>query len=647
MNLDDIQKNPMLFLQKAKKKDIIDLLIKADNAFFNTGNTLLSDDIYDIIKDYIREKYPKDAYLKRVGADEENKVKLPFYMGSQNKIRDDENEIKKFKDKYKGPYVISDKLDGISCLIVYGNGDIKIYTRGNGTEGQNISHIIDYVKGIPKKLKTNEKNVAIRGELIISKTNWEELKKKGEQGANARNVVAGTINSKILNKTILNQIEFVAYDLLKPSMKLYDSFKYLKDIGITVVRHELLDNINLDILSDYLQRWRKDSEYVIDGIVISDNDIHPIVKGKNPNYSFAFKSIHTHDQVEVIVTEVEWNVSKDKYLKPIVKFNEVDLDGVKIKQATGFNAGFIEKNKIGAGSRIIIIRSGNVIPHILSVISPSANGKASLPQIEYIWNDTKVDIIATDEKNRDFEVKNILYFMKTLNVEHMGPGNIAKIYDAGFDSIKKMVNIKLEDLLKIEGYKEKGANNLLSSLAKIKEVDCLTLMDASNMLGRGFSSKKIKTITDVYPVILKQDKKSREKALSLKTEDLVKIPGIAEISAKLFLESLPNFHKFYDDLEVKCSYVKEESVNNHSKSINLNIKDQTFIFSGFRNKDLETYINNNGGQVKNSISKNSNYLIVKDKSDTNAKITKAIELGINIIQVDDIQFKKIFASFNE
>lgn len=484
------------------------------------------------------------------------------------------------------------------------------------------------------------------GNLLYQKKKWEELKKNGEQGANARNVVAGTINSKILNKTILNYIEFVAYDLLKPSMELYDSFKYLKNIGLTVVRHELLDNINLDILSDYLQKWRKDSKYVIDGIVISDNNIHPIVKGKNPNYSFAFKSIHTHDQVEVIVTDVEWNVSKDKYLKPIVKFNEIDLDGVKIKQATGFNAGFIEKNKIGAGSRIIIIRSGNVIPHILSVLSPSANGKASLPEIEYIWNDTRVDIIATGEKNRDFEVKNILYFMKTLNVEHMGPGNIAKIYDAGFDSIKKMVNIKLEDLLKIEGYKEKGANNLLSSLAKIKDVDCLTLMDASNMLGRGFSSKKIKIITDVYPVILKQDKKSREKALSLKIEDLVKIQGIAEISAKLFLESLPNFHKFYDDLEIKCSYVKDDSIDNNSKSINLNIKDKIFIFSGFRNKDLESYINSNGGQVKNSISKNSNYLIVKDKNDTNAKITKAIEFGINIIQIDDIQFKKIFTSFN-
>ena len=118
MNIDSIQQNPTAFLEKAKKKDIIDLLKRADEAFFNTGDTILSDDIYDFIKDHVRAKYPKDPYLKRVGADEENKVKLPYYMGSQNKIRDDESEIQKFQAKYTGPYVVSDKLDGISCLVI-------------------------------------------------------------------------------------------------------------------------------------------------------------------------------------------------------------------------------------------------------------------------------------------------------------------------------------------------------------------------------------------------------------------------------------------------------------------------------------------------------------------------------------------------
>ncbi len=624
MNFEEIQDNPTAFLQKAKKKDIIDLLKRADEAFFNTGNTILSDDIYDIIKDHVRDKYPKDPYLKRVGADEENKVKLPYYMGSQNKIRDDENEIAKFQAKYSGPFVVSDKLDGISCLITADKGKIKIYTRGNGTEGQDISHILDMVQGIPS---IGTQSIAVRGELIISKKNWETLK---DMGANARNLVAGTINSKIPNRNVISKIEFVAYNLLNPKMKLDESLQFMKSMKFKVVRHVVSQQLSLRLLSDYLQSWRDNSEYVIDGIVVSDNGIHNVTKGKNPEYSFAFKSIHTHEQVEVIVTGVEWNVSKDKYMKPIVKFNEIDLDGVKIKQATGFNAAFIEKHKIGAGSRIVIIRSGNVIPHILNVLTPSATNKPSLPgpEVSYKWNDTHIDIILQDEKNRDHDIKNMTYFMKVLDVDHMGAGNITKIYDAGFDTIKKVVHITKQDLLKIEGFKEKSATNILTALDKVKGTDCLSLMDASNMLGRGFSAKKIRLITDIYPFILKHDKKSRKDALALTVADLVKVDGIAEVSASLFLDNLPKFYDFYDNLGIKCQVADEITQVAVESS---NIKGKSFVFSGYRNKDTETYIERSGGFIKTSVSKNTDYLVVADKNEISGKISKAQELGVKII----------------
>jgi len=647
MTPEEIQNNPTGFLQNAKKKEIIDFLKNADKAFFNTGNPLVSDDIYDIIKDYIREKYPKDAYLKRVGADEEHKVKLPFYMGSQNKIRDSNDEITKFKTKYKGSYVISDKLDGISCLVVYNTSGTRIYTRGNGTEGQDISHIIDYVKGIPKTSKTQ---MAVRGELIISKKNWEKLKEAGIDGANARNVVAGAINSKILNKPLMSNIEFVAYSLLQPQMELSAALVFIKNTGIKVVRHIVTQDLNLNMLSEYLSDCRKTAEYEIDGIVVSDNNIHTNIIGKNPEHSFAFKSIHTHEQVEVIVTEVEWNVSKDGYIKPIVKFNEIDLDGVKIKQATGFNAGFIEKNKIGAGSRIIIIRSGGVIPHIHSVLTTSANGKPSMPIIPYIWNDTHVDIMietSQTSNNRDYTIQQMLYFTKTLEVENLGQGIITKLYDAGFNSIQKLVRVSIKDLLAVDGFKEKSATKVFESLQKIREADCLKLMDASNVIGRGFGSKRIKMIADIYPVVLKQDSQSRIQALKLTIEDLVKIHGVSEITAKSFLEGLHKFHIFYDELGVKCKATQEAiqqtSLPSLQHKANELLKDKSFVFTGFRDKELEKYIETNGGKVKTSVSKNTDYLIVADKSDESGKVLKARELGISIVSYNDSIWKKLFS----
>jgi hypothetical protein len=107
-NIKDINNDPMGFIKKNKKQDIIALLMKADDAFFNDDKDLIHDDIYDIIKDYIRSKYPKDKYFKRVGADVKNKVVLPYYMGSQNKIKDSEEEIAKYQVKFPGSYRISD-----------------------------------------------------------------------------------------------------------------------------------------------------------------------------------------------------------------------------------------------------------------------------------------------------------------------------------------------------------------------------------------------------------------------------------------------------------------------------------------------------------------------------------------------------------
>ena len=652
MNFDfeAINSDPQSFIKNNNKKNIIALLIAADEAFFNGTQSILKDDIYDIIKDYIRKKYPKDPYLKRIGADVDNKVALPYYMGSQNKIKDSEEEITKYKKQYKGPYIISDKLDGVSCLIVYKRTvvakdknmfDIKLYTRGNGTYGQDISHLLTYINGFPDLSNITGDYLAIRGELIISKNNWEKLKTQGEKGANPRNTVSGAINSKTLNKKILNVIDLVCYTLISPvDPKIKNGLEVIKKMNFFVVNHKVVSDINLDILSENLQKARN-NDYIIDGIVIADIGKHyNIEKDKNPTHSFAFKSIHTLEQVEVIVKEVEWNISKDKYMKPIVKFDEIILDDVKIKQATGFNAGFIEKNVIGPGSRIIIIRSGNVIPHINSVLSKAANGKPSMPGTEgdnYKWNDTRVDIIMIDDgnKNSKYDIKNIIYFMKTVDIDYMGPGNIEKIYNAGYDTINKIINIKKDELLRIEGFKDKSAENIIGALKKIKDVDCNVLMDASNIMGRGFGSKKIKSITDVYPEIINNTKTGRNKALKLKVDELTKINGIAKISAELFIENLPKYYEFYDSLGFKCNKGVVANIVPENIKINNNLKDKTFIFSGFRNKEYEKIIVDNGGKVTTAISKNTSYLVVKDKSENTGKIIKARELGITILNVDD------------
>jgi DNA ligase (NAD+) len=605
-------------LYKGWTKDkLVSFLTNADKHYYNTGTPLIDDELYDEMKEYLKSIDKKNPYFKRVGADVDNKVKLPFYLGSQDKIKDDPKILNKWISKYNDPksYIISEKLDGISCLITYIKGEIKIYTRGDGYYGQDITYIKDYINGI-LTTKIQKKDIAVRGELIISKDNWELVK---EHGSNARNLVAGLINSKILKKDLLRYVDFVVYEVI-------DEKNSLKNLKFNVVKHTEVSDLSIDFLYDLYKKWKDESNYEIDGLIIRHNENYKRKEGENPKYSFAFKSLNMHKEVEVIVSDIEWNISKDKYLKPIVKFNEISLNGVKIKQATGFNADFIVKNKIGIGSRIIIIRSGDVIPHIKEVLSPATNNKPLMPDVPYIWN--KKDIILDDvSKNREQDIKIFSSFMKALNIKGIGEGIITKLYDSSHDTLQKIIKISKEDLLKIDGIKEKSATNIIEALKDVYKKNCLEIMHASNILGRGLGERRLKLLIDTYPYICE----NQEKALKLKKEDILKISGFGEVMADSIIQNLKTFLEFYNSLfditDKKVVIEKEVVAIKKDSKYNGNI----YVFSGIRDKELEKLIENSGGTVANTVTKKTTLLIVKDITDNTTKIQNAKKYNIPII----------------
>jgi DNA ligase (NAD+) len=616
----------MIDYKKLSVKEIIDLLIKSDIQYYNLGEPIFNDNEYDEIKEYLQNIDKKNDYFKRVGADVaiDNKIKLPFYLGSQDKIKDDDKTLQKWLKKYNSPssYVISEKLDGISCLIIINNNKIRIYTRGNGIYGQDITQLKDIIKGIP--IFNDKQKIAIRGELIINKTNWIKI---ADKGANARNVVAGTINSKVIDKNIAKYIEFIAYDVLNPRTNIKKALDYAETLKFNVVKHTIKSELSISILYDLFKNWKETSNYEIDGLVVTHNDIYKIKSGENPKYSFAFKSLKMQEEVDVIVSDIEWNISKDKYIKPIVKFNEIKLNGVKIKQATGFNADYIVKNIIGVGSKITIIRSGDVIPYIKNVITPSTNGKPLMPLLPYKWKGKDI-ILENSAKNREQDIKIYSYFMKTLNIKGIGEGIITKLYDNSYDTLNKIINISKNELLNIEGFKEKSANNLIESLKSIKTKKCLEIMHASNLLGRGLGEKKLNLVFEVYPFICSD----QEKTLKLTVDDLKKINGLGELSASLIISNLKTFLEFYNSLNIDN---KNEIINHEKDEINNKYKDNIYVFTGIRDKNLEKIIISSGGKISNIVNKKTTVLIVKDYDDNTVKVKTARSLNIPIIIYDD------------
>ena len=301
----------------------------------------------------------------------------------------------------------------MSCLLVVkpGGRDRFLYTRGDGRIGQDISHLIPYLGLSPKDIDFGESfslGVVIRCELIVPKKIFQE--KFAKSFANPRNFVSGIVNQKIENldvSLVVGNIHLVSYELLfpekmKPSLQMKNLQKFssvgvgagvgvgvgLKKVVSDVVTASELTN---EYLSGELMNARESSIYEIDGIICSADKVYER-KDKNPEHAFAFKMVLTDQIAEAKVVDVLWSPSKDGYLKPRVRVEPLNLGGVCIEYATGFNAKFIQDNLIGVGSLVELIRSGDVIPHIRRVISGGING-AKMPDCSYEWNETGVDIL--------------------------------------------------------------------------------------------------------------------------------------------------------------------------------------------------------------------------------------------------------------
>jgi NAD-dependent DNA ligase len=524
--INNFKKNVTNALNTLSSSDFVYILRELTKAYHNQI-PLLTDTEYDIIKDYFEIKCPFEysSWSKEIGAPVEqnkNKAILPYEMGSMDKIKPDTNALLSWTKKFKGPYVLSCKLDGVSGLYSTEGKSPKLYTRGDGKVGQDISYLIPYLN-LPKN-----KGLVIRGEFIISK-NVFETKYKNEF-ANPRNMVAGIINHKTVDKNKINDVHFVAYEVIKPILDPSEQMEFLRnDLKTECVLNRLEKTISNELLSQILIDNRRMYDYEIDGIIVTNNQIYERKSG-NPEQAFAFKMVLSEQLAESIVVDVIWTPSKDGYLKPRVQILPINLGGVRIEYATGFNGAFIRDNNIGVGAIIKIVRSGDVIPHILNVPVPAE--KPKMPDVSYKWNNTNVDIVLENiDEDETVREKNITGFFKGIEVDGLGSGNVSRIIEAGFNTIPKIINMSTDDFLKVEGFKSTMANKIYNGIKeKLSTASLISLMSASNLFGRTLGEKKIELIMNEYPDILISKESIQEK-----TQKILSVKGIAEKSATSFL----------------------------------------------------------------------------------------------------------------
>lgn len=638
--MEDFKTNGISVLDTLNKHELSKIIKEANKQYHSHKATpFFTDAEYDIIKEYLEKKFPDAEILQEVGAEVlgKQKVNLPINMPSMDKIKPDTEALTQWTRKYKGPYVLSCKLDGVSGLYYTMKGNKNLYTRGNGKVGQDVSHLLKAIS-LP-----TIKDVIVRGEFIVSKSTFDT--KYSQDFANIRNMVAGIINRKSVDKKA-KDVDFIAYEVIQPALNPSEQMSFLFKHGFKTVQNETKTKITNETLSQILVDWRENYVYEIDGVIVADNHIHTRLEG-NPDHAFAFKMVISDQIAETHVTDVIWTASKDGYLKPRVRVNPVHIGGVKIEYATGFNGQYIESNKIGIGAIIQLVRSGDVIPYIKSVTTPAEVAK--MPDIPYIWTDSHVDIMLANKQDDPVVLeKRITAFFTGIEVDGLSSGNVKRLIQGGYNTIPKILQMREQDFLGIEGFKEKLAHKIFTSIhSKLKSSSLSRIISASGTMGRGIAEKKLKPVFQKYPRILVSSESPLEKQ-----NMLLQVDGIGKENAKMFVDNIPEVVKFLTECQlmnpetgVPCFTVENESnpeeqtepivqMNSHP------LYGKKIIFTGFRDKELMNILEKSYNvSFGSSISKNIQIVIVKTMEESNKKIDQAKSLNIPVFTIDEFRNK--------
>jgi len=620
-----ISKNPYSYAKELSNEQLEKIIEYANDSYHNSQE-VMTDEVYDILKNVLFQRNPKSKTLKKVGAPiASGKVKLPFWMGSMDKIKPDTNALERWIKKYDKPYNISDKLDGTSGMFHYFKSGkswkTRFYTRGNGSYGQDISHLIPYLFPNVKK-NLPEEEICLRGEIIMSKKNFLKFDMK-----NSRSLTNGVVNSKkSIKPDLLNNIDFVVFNVLEPQCRKRKGLKYAKALGFKTVFNQNVKSLTNDFLSEILMKRREESEYEIDGIIVEQDKKHKINTSGNPKYGFAFKMVLSDQILESKILDVLWQPSKHGLLKPRILIESVIIGGITINYVTGHNAKFVNDNKLGPGAIVQITLGGGIIPNILQTIKPS---EPSFPDIPFHWNKNKVDIVLDNiDDNIQVTIRQIINFFNKIETKFLSKGLITRMVENGFNNINDFINASQQDLLKFDGIKEKLALKLYTSIqSSIKNVPLHNLMEASNSFGMGFGRKKFKIIIDNIPNILEMDISEDEL-----TKQIENIPGFKTTSSK-FSKHLPIFKHFLNEhpkitIQIKTKNKRKRSNSNN----NINV-----LFTGVRDKLLSNYIIEHGGVLSETFNKNVNVVITGNVNSNSNKIKKAKKNNIPIMSLDNFK----------
>jgi len=606
-------------------------LEQLEHAYTYGEQPLVRDETYNAVAAIYQEAFgDRDV----IGAPSDSNVELPRHMGSLNKVATTdpkaEGRLARWCAANGGPYCVTGKADGVSVYVRVSAGEYELFSRGDGSTGRDLSGVAPtLLAGVDTSV-----DIELRGEIVMKRDAWREACEKSGSMKVARSLVCGILNRKSPTVEEYRGLSLVAYEVYTPEVRRLrprEQLAFLSSLGYEPVESCMVEELSMASLSRAYSSFVSRTLYDLDGLVFVSAGPGPEVNlSGNPTWALAFKENSLQAEVEVV--GVEYSQGTTGALKPTVVYKPVELAGSCLRRASVFNVAYVEERGIGEGAVLTIIKSGDVIPTVLRVVTaaaPDLPDKAAAPQpafdygghpaIPYsygsgAWKESKRDAFPT-EMVSEGEVKKLTAFFTGVEVPGMRKATVRRIYERGIRGLPEMLRMERDDFEKV-GFGKKTSATLAGHLARLKEEGrTLAQVIGSAPHFRGIQRRTAELLCTSNPELLS-------------SAVLVRPPRVAQQAVDHFLAERDAFVSFLEETKDTLP-IREpaERGGGHGPLRGLKV-----VFTGtmpFGRKEATRLATEAGATVCSTVSSDTAYLVAASTATTKAK--RAAEIGIKVI----------------
>ena len=639
-----------------RMKELVALLNKYAYHYYVLDEPIVADKQYDELYNELLALEEKtgvrlpDSQTRRIGGDPIKEFRPHTHLhklysldkcNSYDELRAWDEKIKKVAPETV--YTLEYKLDGLTLCLTYDNGLFTgAATRGNGETGEDVTEQVLTIKSIPLSVPYKGRFEA-QGEGIMRLSALEKYNRTAaEPLKNARNGVAGAIRNLDPKVTASRNLDVIFYNVNYvegtsiPSQR--DNIAFLKENGFKT--EKLFASGDMEkIIAEIEGVNRGALDFLIDGMVIKVDDVALREKlgytDKFPRWAMAYK--FEAEETTTILKSVTWNVGRTGKLTPLAHLEPVELCGATIRKATLNNYGDILRKKVKIGSRVFIRRSNDVIPEILGVAEDNDGKPIVPPEVcpacgAKLYEDGAHIFCPNEYGCRPQVIGRLEHFTskECMDIRGISEKSIAQLYDSlGVRSLIDLYSLTADELKTLDGFKDKKAENFVSSIEKSKSVPLDRFINALGIENVG--KKSAKDLARVFGSIDALAAASREQLLAV--PDVGEV--VADCIAQYFAKHAALIEKF-KTIGIDPRYTgSEEKQNLAGKTFVL-----TGTLAGYTRDEATAIIESRGAKVSGSVSKKTDYVLAGESA--GSKLDKAARLGVKII--DENEFNLLLNS---